>query len=264
VRPSRGRRLGPLIAATAVILGILVAWELALIVAAPTRTVLPRPSAIGEALVSQPGAWWSNLAATAWAALLGFILGCVLAIGLALLAVSARPLEGVVLRVALALYVAPIIVVAPLIVLWLGQGLQTRVAIAVLACFFGILVNAIRGFRSVGRESLELLHVLAASDRQVFWKVRTPSSLPFLFSALKVAAAAAVLGAIIGEWVGADRGLGVVLYYSLFQFEIARLWAAMVLCAALAMLGYGLVGLAERALIPWHESVRTSRLELRG
>ena len=246
-----------------VLVGFLVLWEVGMIVAAPTRTVLPRPSAIGEALITRPEAWWSNLAATAYAAILGFAIGCFLAIGLALLATAVRPLEGAVLRIALALYVAPIIVVAPLVVLWLGQGLQTRVAIAVLACFFGILVNAIRGFRSVGRESLELLHVLAASDRQVFWKVRTPSSLPYLFSALKVAAAAAVLGAIIGEWVGADRGLGVVLYYSLFQFEVARLWAAMVLCAALAMLGYGIVGYAERRLIPWHESVRTARLERR-
>jgi ABC-type nitrate/sulfonate/bicarbonate transport system permease component len=260
----RWLRRHPGLVGLGILAAFLVLWEVALIVANPTRTVLPRPSAIGEALVTRPEAWWSNLAATAYAAILGFAIGCFLAIGLALLATAVRPLEGAVLRIALALYVAPIIVVAPLIVLWLGQGLQTRVAIAVLACFFGILVNAIRGFRSVGRESLELLHVLAANDRQVFWKVRTPSSLPYLFSALKVAAAAAVLGAIIGEWVGADRGLGVVLYYSLFQFEVARLWAAMVLCAALALLGYGLVGFAERRLIPWHESVRATRLERRA
>jgi len=262
VSPSRRvPQLHPAVVAVLVLTCLVVVWEVALTIAAPRRTVIPTPSAVIEALVTQPGAWWSNLLATGQAAVIGFLLGCTLAIAMALLALSYRPLEGAVLRIGLALYAAPIIVVAPLVVLWLGPGLQTRVAIAALACFFGILVNTIRGLRAVSRESRELLHVLAASPAQTFTKVRVPSALPYVLSALKVAAAAAVLGAIIGEWVGADRGLGVVLYYSLFQFEVARLWAAMVLCAALAMSGYALVGFAERRLLPWHESVQVARLE---
>lgn len=258
------RRPPPALTAVLVLAGFFAFWQVALTVAAPRRTVIPTPLAIVDALASQPSAWWSNVVATGHAAVLGFAIGCLLAIGLALVAISFRPMEGAVLRIGLALYAAPIIVVAPLVVLWLGPGLQTRVAIAVLACFFGILVNAIRGLRAVSRESTEMLHVLAASPAQMFWMVRVPSSLPYVFSALKVAAAAAVLGAIIGEWVGADRGLGVVLYYSLFQFEVARLWAAMVLCTALAMAGYVLVGVAERRLLPWHESVRIARLEAKA
>src|SRR5687767_13015008 len=108
---GRALRSHPGLIGFGVLAAFLVIWEVALIVAAPTRTVLPRPSAVVESLASRPDAWWSNLAATAYAAILGFAIGCFLAIGLALLATAVRPLEGAVLRIALALYVAPIIVV---------------------------------------------------------------------------------------------------------------------------------------------------------
>ena len=248
--------------AVGLLIGFLVAWQLIYSAINPARTVIPAPLAVVETLVEDAPVFWQHTVATAHEAILGFIIGCSVAISLALISLAFRPLEGAVLRIGLALYAAPIIVIAPLLVLWLGPGLQTRVAVSALACFFGVLVNAIRGFKAVSRESQELLHVLSASPAQSFVKVRMPSALPYLLSALKIAAAAAVLGAIIGEWVGANEGLGVVLVYSLFQFQVERLWAGMVLCTALALVGYGLVGLAERFLIPWHESVRVARLEV--
>ena len=249
------------ILATLLLLGILAAWQVILTIANPQRTVIPAPLAVLETLVGDAPVFLEHTIATAQEAILGFVIGCSVAISLALISLAFRPLEGAVLRVGLALYAAPIIVIAPLLVLWLGPGIQTRVAVSALACFFGVLVNAVRGFKAVSRESQELLHVLSANPAQSFTKVRLPSALPYLLSALKIAAAAAVLGAIIGEWVGANEGLGVVLVYSLFQFQVERLWAGMVLCTALALVGYGLVGIAERILIPWHESVRVSRLE---
>ena len=256
--PLPGR---PAFVAVALLVGLLAAWQLILSAINPRRTVIPAPLAVVETLVSDAPVFWQHTVATAQEAILGFLVGCSVAISLALISLAFRPLEGAVLRVGLALYAAPIIVIAPLLVLWLGPGIQTRVAVSALACFFGVLVNAVRGFKAVNRESLELLHVLSANPAQSFAKVRLPSALPYLLSALKIAAAAAVLGAIIGEWVGANEGLGVVLVYSLFQFQVERLWAGMVLCTALALAGYALVGLGERLLIPWHESVRISRLE---
>lgn len=249
------------IVASALLVGFLVAWQLIHAAIAPQRTVIPAPLAVVETLASDVPVFWQHTTATAQEAILGFLIGCSVAISLALISLAIRPLEGAVLRIGLALYAAPIIVIAPLLVLWLGPGLQTRVAVSALACFFGVLVNAVRGFKAVSRESQELLHVLYANPAKSFTKVRLPSALPYLLSALKIAAAAAVLGAIIGEWVGANEGLGVVLVYSLFQFQVERLWAGMVLCTALAMAGYALVGVAERLLIPWHESVRVARLE---
>lgn len=259
IRIARARP--PLVAAV-VLFGVIVAWQIVETLAAPVRTVIPTPLAIAETIVVEFDTFTRHAMVTAQEAILGFILGCSVAIGFALLSVAIRPLEGAILRIGLALYAAPIIVIAPLLVLWLGPGIQTRVVVSALACFFVVLVSTIRGLKSVSEGAHELLYVLSASPARTFLKVRVHSALPYVFSALKVAAAAAVLGAIIGEWVGANEGLGVLLIYSLFQSDVARLWAGMVFVTVLALASFAGVGAIERIALPWHESVRRTRLEL--
>jgi NitT/TauT family transport system permease protein len=114
---------------------------------------------------------------------------------------------------------------------------------------------------STDRNRAEFLRVVSASPLQTLRYLRVPSALPYLVNGFKVAAPAAVFGAVVGEWVGANQGLGVVLLYSLFQYQVAQLWAAMLLTTVVALAGYGAFGLAERVLMPWHESVKTARLE---
>jgi NitT/TauT family transport system permease protein len=152
--------------------------------------------------------------------------------------------------------------VAPIVVLWLGAGsTRPRIALSALAVFFGVLVNAIRGLRTVDPNRADFLRVVSAGPLQTLRYLRVPSALPYLMNGFKVAAPAAVFGAVVGEWVGANQGLGVVLLYSLFQYQVDLLWTAMILTTAVALAAYGLFGVAERFLIPWHESVKTSRLE---
>jgi ABC-type nitrate/sulfonate/bicarbonate transport system permease component len=230
-------------------------------VIAPAFEAIPSPSEIATVLEEDWDTLWADTRATAEVALLGLLVGSGVAIGLALLSLVARSLESAILRLGLALYSVPIIVVAPLLVLWLGQGQKPRVAISALAVFFIVLVNTIRGFRATTRESHELLHVFAVSRFGVLRYLRVPSALPYLMSALKVAVPASVFGAVIGEWIGANRGLGVVMFFSLYQFDVPKLWAAMVLTTGIALAGYVVVALAERFVMPWHESVHTSRLE---
>jgi NitT/TauT family transport system permease protein len=255
----RGRLADPHVRATAITVGALVGWQF---VGAPLLSFLPAPSQIVQVLIERAGALWSATLSTGSVAILGFVIGCALAIILALISLVHPAIEHGILRLGLALYAVPLIVVAPIFVLWLGVGsTRPRVALSALAVFFGVLVNAIRGLRAVDRHRAEFLHVISAGPLQTLRYLRVPSALPYLVNGFKVAAPAAVFGAVVGEWVGANQGLGVVLLYSLYQYQVDLLWTAMILTTVVAMAGYGVFGLAERVLMPWHESVKTSRLE---
>ena len=237
----------------------LLGWQF---IGAPLFDFLPAPSEIALVLIERAGPLWSATVSTGSIAVLGFVIGCALAIMLAITSLVHPSVEHAILRLGLALYAVPLIVVAPIFVLWLGAGsTRPRIALSALAVFFGVLVNAIRGLRAVDRNRAEFLRVVAASPVQTLRYLRVPSALPYLINGFKVAAPAAVFGAVVGEWVGANQGLGVVLLYSLFQYQVDVLWTAMILTTLVALAGYGLFGLAERVLIPWHESVKTSRLE---
>ncbi|MEQ7123732.1 ABC transporter permease [Actinopolymorpha sp. B11F2] len=249
----------PVTRAAAITVGALLGWQF---IGAPVFEFLPAPSEIVQVVVDRAASLWSATVSTGSVAVLGFVIGCTLAIILALVSLVHPSVEHAVLRLGLALYAVPLIVVAPIFVLWLGVGsTRPRVALSALAVFFGVLVNAIRGLRAVDRNRVEFLRVVSASPLQTLRYLRVPSALPYLINGFKVAAPAAVFGAVVGEWVGANEGLGVVLLYSLFQYQVDILWTAMILTTVVALAGYGIFGLAEKVLIPWHESVKTSRLE---
>jgi NitT/TauT family transport system permease protein len=229
-----------------VLLLAVVVWQLVLGTVAPRHPVVPTPIAIAAVLQTKSTALLHALGATAQEAVLGFLAGSFVAFALGVVSLASRPVENNVYRLALTLHAIPLIVIAPLLVIWLGGGLTSRVIIAAMTCFFGVLVSSVKGFKSVQRTSIELLRVLAANPWQTFWFLRLPSAVPFLFAALRIAAVASVLGAVVGEWIGADQGLGVVMLFALFEFQTAYLWAAMLVCTALALSGFGLVALVER------------------
>ena len=250
---------GPVVRSATITVVALLGWQF---IGAPLFEFLPAPSEIVQVGIDRAGPLWSATVSTGSIAALGFVIGCALAISLALMSLVHPAVEHAILRMGLALYAVPLIVVAPIFVLWLGAGsTRPRVALSALAVFFGVLVNAIRGLRAVDRHRAEFLRVVSASPLQTLRYLRVPSALPYLLNGFKVAAPAAVFGAVVGEWVGANQGLGVVLLYSLFQYQVDMLWTAMILTTVVGLAGYGLFGLAERLLIPWHESVKTSRLE---
>ena len=129
--------------------------------------------------------------------------------------------------------------------------MTAKVVIAALICFFPTLVNMVRGLQAVSPQTLELARILSASKSEIFWKIRLPSSLPFLFSALKIAATICVIGAIVGEWIGADVGLGALIIDSTFNFRSPLLYATVFVSSGLSVFLFVSVTLAEKLIVRW-------------
>ena len=145
----------------------------------------------------------------------------------------------------------PIIVIAPMLLIWVGYGLAPKVIVVALISFFPIVVNMVDGLKSVDRDMVNLMRTLGANRRQVFFKVQVPTSLPYLFSGMRVAIAVSVIGAVIGEWVGSSEGLGYLMLRSKPQFLTERVFASIVILSALGIGLFASVGIVERLAIPW-------------
>lgn len=213
--------------------------------------LVPSPAEIASAL------WESSdlLAENAWVTLKEIVLGflCGLAAGL-VFAVLMR-LSDTLRRALYPLMVAsqgvPILVIAPILVVWFGYGIGAKLAVVALICFFPIAVNTADGLRSVDPEAIKMMRTLDASRIQILRRVEAPAALPFFFSGARVAAAFAPIAAVFGEWVGADSGLGHLILQDNAQLETARLFAAAALLAAIALGLFGLLALAERRIVTW-------------
>jgi putative hydroxymethylpyrimidine transport system permease protein len=241
----------------AIILGLLGAWEIAarwdlLADALGIEPFLvPPPTDVAEALWEDR----SLLAENGWVTLQEVLLGfaCALALGVAFAA--ALHLSDALRRAFYPLLVAsqtiPIVVLAPILIVWLGFGIGPKLAVIALICFFPITVNTLDGLRSVDPEMPKLMRTLAASRWQTFWRVEAPASLPYLFSGAKIAVAVAVIGAVFGEWVGSSSGLGHLLLEASAQLLAARMFAAVVILSAIAIALFGLLSLLERRLAWW-------------
>lgn len=152
----------------------------------------------------------------------------------------------------------PILALAPLLIIWFGFGIMPKVLVVTLFCFFPIAINTTDGLSATDPELLSLLRAMGASRRQLWLKVRLPSSLPYFFSGLRIAATYSVVGAIIGEWVGASQGLGIYMLRSANAFRTAQVFAAIVISSLLSLSLFAAVYLIERALLPWYHSTQRS------
>ena len=215
------RRLLPLGAA----LGLLILWELGVVVFHVRPFIAPAPTAVAATLYDKFGLLMANLAPTAIEAILGFMIGNSAAILLATVFVHQRTAEEAFFPIAVMVHTIPVMAYAPILVLLLGNGMEAKVAISALICFFPTLVNMTRGLRAVSPQQMELMRILSASPSEIFFKLRLKSSLPYLFSALKIAAATSVIGAIVGEWIGATTGIGALIIQATYNFDSPLLYA---------------------------------------
>jgi len=231
------------------ILAILIVWT----IAAKTFSaagVIPTPLAVAEQLWLDrfilPGNIWTTLRE----ALLGYFWGNLAAILLAVLFAEFAVVERVLLKLAIAAYCAPLVAIAPILVVVLsGDG--PKVALAALAVFFTTLVATVLGLRSIDVVSVDLIRSAGGGAWKLFRLVRIPGALPSLFAGLRVAAPSAVLGAVIGEYLGASEGLGVALIQAQSSFEVSRTWGVALVLSALAGLLYAAVSLISRLAVPW-------------
>jgi len=185
-------------------------------------------------------------------ALGGFLLGNLVAIAVATLFVHNRRLQEIFFPVVVMFNSIPVVAKAPILVLLMGNGVEPKIAIAALVCFFPTLVNSVRGLEAVNPQAMELMRVLSASKREIFFKLRVYSALPYLFSALRIAASMSVIGAVVGEWIGATQGIGAMIIQATYNFDSALLYAAIVMSAALSGSFFLAIVALERAIIRWH------------
>jgi len=227
-------------------------WQLAVDFLHIRPFIAPAPTAVVATLYDQFGILMANLLPTAIEALLGFLIGNALAILAATLFVHQRAAEEAFFPMAVMFHTIPVMAYAPILVLLLGNGMETKVAIAALICFFPTLVNMTRGLRAVSPQQLELFRILSATRSEIFFKLRLKSSLPFLFSALKIAAATSVIGAIVGEWIGATTGIGALIIQATYNFNSPLLYATIVVGSLFSATFFGVISWLERFFVKWN------------
>ncbi|HWH43715.1 MAG TPA: ABC transporter permease [Thermoleophilaceae bacterium] len=227
------------------------AWQGAASLESVDDLTLASPVEVVEAFGDDGGLLLDN----AWVTLVEVLLGLALSVAAGLVAAVSMHLMGALRDAAYPLLIAsqavPVVVLAPIFVLAFGYGIGPKLAIVALICFFPVTVNLLDGLRSVDRDLLRLMRSMGASRLQTLWKVELPASLPFLFSGMRIAATVSVIGAVFGEWAGADEGLGRLVLLGLNQLQTPRVYAGIVLLAAMAVGLFALVSLAERLAVPW-------------
>jgi NitT/TauT family transport system permease protein len=213
--------------------------------------IAPSPDVVAVTVYQKFGMLMTNLLPTAIESVCGFLLGNLSAITVATVFVHRKTMEEAFFPIAVLVNSIPVVAKAPILILLLGNGLSPKVAIAAIICFFPTLVNMVRGLEAVSPQAMELMHVLSASKREIFVKLRLPTSVPYLFSALKIAASTSVVGAIVGEWIGSQEGIGALIIQATYNFDSALLYATVLCGSCFSVLFFLTIRLIERVAISW-------------
>ncbi len=237
---------------------LIAGWEVLFRSEAYPAFLVPAPAEVGARLVGvvADGSLLRHTWTTLQAVLLGLATGASAALLLGYLVAKSALLEQLITPYLVALQAVPIVAIAPLLVIWFGSGLTSKVLICALIVFFPMLVNTIVGVRGVAPELHDLMRVLEASRWQTFRYLEAPAALPVLMGGLKVSATLSVIGAVVGEFVSARAGLGFLVNSSRAVFDTPLMIVAVLTLAALALALYGLVALAERWLLGWQARAR--------
>ncbi len=257
-RPGRGiaaaltAKLTPFVG----ILVFLALWQAAVAILKVPAYLLPAPTQIFRTFFDELPRILHHGWFTTYEMLLGYGLAVIIAVPLAIAITSSQRFDRFVMPTMLFFQVVPKVAIAPLFLVWFGVGTTPKVLIAFLISFFPIVIDAAVGLRSMSSEMNDLARSMGASRMQVFTQFRLPTSLPYLFSGLKVAATLAVAGAVVGEFVGADRGLGYLLMVTGTNLETAMVFATLVALTIIGLVFFYAVEFLEQLLIPWHVSHR--------
>jgi NitT/TauT family transport system permease protein len=247
-----------LILAPTLLAVILLGWEYSVKWLQVPNYILPPPSHIAVALwrgldagMLDRGGYWLHAGVTLYQVLLGFVIGSGVGLLLGTIISQVKILEATLRVYLIAIQSLPKIALAPIIVLWFGFGVTSKVVIICLLTFFPLLVTSMAGFKAVDVERLELMRSLGAGRWQTFWKVRLPSALPYIFAGLDMAAVFAVVGAVVGEFVGAQRGLGTLILSMNSQMDTAGTFSVFIILALLGVVLHQGLRLIEKRLLFW-------------
>jgi NitT/TauT family transport system permease protein len=234
---------------------LVVAWHLFVVLGEVPKIVMPSPWDTARALLVPNYRWLENIAVTATEIFGGYVLAVVSGVLMAMLFSWSRTLEMWVMPLLVSLNMIPKVALGPLIIVWFSYGIGPNILIAFSICFFPIVLTTARGLREVEPELLDLVRSLRGSRWQIFTKIQLPGALPYLFSGMKVAAVLAVAGAIVGEFLGSDSGLGYLMLQVQVTLDTPAMFMAVILITLIGVVLYGLVLALERLLV-----VRDARL----
>ncbi|CAM4299421.1 NitT/TauT family transport system permease protein [Paenibacillus endophyticus] len=232
-------------------IGFLVIWELAVRLFDIPIYLLPSPTDIAAVIDSS---LWSHMFVTLMEALTGFVLANILGLITAVIFVHSKPIEKGIFPLAIALKTTPLVALAPLLVVWMGTGYSSKVVASMLICFFPILVNSVKGLKAIEHEAWELFSTYKGTKAEIFWKLRLPTSLPYVFSALKISTSLAIVGAIVGEFVGANKGLGYVVLVSSYHMDTPVMFSAIIASALCGLVLFWAISLLEKKVIFWQRT----------
>jgi NitT/TauT family transport system permease protein len=227
---------------------LVVLWELAVRLFNIPVYLLPAPSAVVSTFDASLAA---HMLVTLTEALAGFLIANVLGLATAVIFVHSKPIEKGAFPLAIALKTTPLVALAPLLVVWLGTGYTSKVVASMLICFFPILVNSVKGLKAIEHEAWELFSTYKGTKWDMFWKLRLPTSLPYVMSALKISSSLAIVGAIVGEFVGANKGLGYVVLVSSYHMETPVMFSAIFASAACGLALFWSIAWLEKKIIFW-------------
>lgn len=233
------------------ILILIMFWELSIIIWKIPNYILPAPTVIIKTLFATYSIMHPHIIATLKEAFLGFLLAVIFSFITAFIMDSIPLVKKALYPVIITSQTIPIISVAPLIIIWFGYGVLPKIFIALLVCFFPILISLLDGLASTDDELINLLKSMGANKIFIIRNVKLPSALPYLFSGLKISASYSIMGAIIGEWVGAKEGLGYFMILSQKSFYVDRVFSAIVIITILSLLIFKIVCILEKQLMPW-------------
>ena len=246
-----------------VILIFFLVWQFSVMIFNIREFILPSPlSALEHLLLPQPDAnynWSVHISATIYSVLTSFVATSIIGIAIAITMAWSKLINDMMLPFFIFINSLPIIAVAPIILLWFGYGIFTNVLIAFLVSFFPVVINTATGLNEVEEELLDLVRYLHASKWQVFTKIQFPNSLPYIFTGLKICSTMCVVGAIVGEFIASDRGLGYIIINSQFTMDTPPIFAALILVSLIGFVLFGLVSVFEKILMPWQRSETIQR-----
>jgi NitT/TauT family transport system permease protein len=253
---SAGRRLKAVVTPFIGLAALIVAWALITAIFNIPDYLLPSPATVLKRIVTDWSLLTRSFGYTLLEVVAGFCVSVLVGIPAAFLVVLSRPVERILMPIIVASQAVPKVAIAPLLVIWLGFGLLPKVVISFLIAFFPVLVSTSTGLRSVETDMIDLVRSMGASTTKIMFKVRLPTALPQIFSGLKVAISLSVVGALVGEFVGADRGLGYVMMTASGALDGTLVWATLIVLIFLGVVLFQLIAILERFAIRWHVSVR--------
>jgi putative hydroxymethylpyrimidine transport system permease protein len=231
-------------------------WELVVRAAHVPDYLFPAPSAVASSLADDAGLLGQATLVTLGEIVLGFLLAVAVAVVIAVVLHFSAALRRALLPILVLSQTVPTVLLAPILVILLGYGIQPKLVVVAVVCFFPVVVNTVDGLRSADQELVRMMRTLHGGRLAIFRRVELPGALPAIFSGARVAATYAAVGAVFGEWAGSSAGLGFVILQAQPALETARIFAAVLVLSALALALYALVTFAERLLVPWQQEAR--------